>query len=202
MAAPDPAFPIGDKAGGKAEARSAENADDEDRPHVIVQGRGVRGEDAGEAKEKEQRNEIAVHERLPAPAVEANGMEDLAGERAPGNRGALRGGRRRRRGRIGRRIRAPGTAREVQKHLLQRGIPSGRRGHQLIRVSQGEVEAVILATNPPVEGEATASWLARMLEPIGVRTTRIGLGLPIGSDLEYADELTLDRAMEGRRPVG
>jgi recombination protein RecR len=53
-----------------------------------------------------------------------------------------------------------------------------------------------------VDGEATASWLARMLEPIGVRTTRIGLGLPIGSDLEYADELTLDRAMEGRRPVG
>ena len=58
-----------------------------------------------------------------------------------------------------------------------------------------------IATNPTVDGEATASWLARLLEPIGLRVTRIGLGLPIGSDLEYADELTLDRAMEGRRLV-
>ena len=71
----------------------------------------------------------------------------------------------------------------------------------LKRLEDHAIQEVILATNPTVDGEATASWLARILEPIGVRTTRIGLGLPIGSDLEYADELTLNRAMEGRRPV-
>ena len=71
----------------------------------------------------------------------------------------------------------------------------------LKRLEDGQVQEIILATNPTLDGEATAAWLARILEPLVMRTTRIGLGLPIGSDLEYADELTLNRALEGRRPV-
>jgi recombination protein RecR len=69
------------------------------------------------------------------------------------------------------------------------------------RVGQGTIEEVILATNPNVEGEATAIYLARLLKPLGVRVTRIAMGVPVGSDLEYADELTMTRAMEGRRDV-
>jgi len=71
----------------------------------------------------------------------------------------------------------------------------------LRRLEDARITEVVLATNPTLDGEATAAWLARILEPLGLRTTRIGLGLPIGSDLEYADDLTLDRAMDGRRPV-
>jgi len=71
----------------------------------------------------------------------------------------------------------------------------------LKRLEDGRIQEIVLATNPTLDGEATAAWLARILEPLGLRTTRIGLGLPIGSDLEYADDLTLDRAMEGRRLV-
>ena len=71
----------------------------------------------------------------------------------------------------------------------------------LRRLEDARITEVVLATNPTLDGEATAAWLARILEPMGLRTTRIGLGLPIGSDLEYADDLTLDRAMAGRRPV-
>jgi recombination protein RecR len=71
----------------------------------------------------------------------------------------------------------------------------------LKRLEDPAITEVVLATNPTLDGEATAAWLARILEPLGLRTTRIGLGLPIGSDLEYADDLTLDRAMDGRRPV-
>jgi recombination protein RecR len=69
----------------------------------------------------------------------------------------------------------------------------------LSRVAAGTVEEVILATNPTVEGEATALYLARLLKPLGVRVTRIAMGIPVGSDLEYADEVTMTRAMEGRR---
>ncbi len=69
----------------------------------------------------------------------------------------------------------------------------------LTRVGTGTVEEVILATNPTVEGEATALYLARLLKPLGVRVTRIAMGIPVGSDLEYADEVTMTRAMEGRR---
>ena len=69
----------------------------------------------------------------------------------------------------------------------------------LSRVAGGTVEEVILATNPTVEGEATALYLARLLKPLGVRVTRIAMGIPVGSDLEYADEVTMSRAMEGRR---
>ena len=71
----------------------------------------------------------------------------------------------------------------------------------LTRVGNGGVEEVILATNPTVEGEATALYFARLLKPLGVRVTRIAMGIPVGSDLEYADEVTMTRAMEGRREV-
>ena len=71
----------------------------------------------------------------------------------------------------------------------------------LTRVGGGNVEEIILATNPTVEGEATALYLARLLKPLGVRVTRIAMGIPVGSDLEYADEVTMTRAMEGRREV-
>ena len=68
------------------------------------------------------------------------------------------------------------------------------------RVANG-VSEVILATNPNVEGEATAIYLARLLKPLGVKVTRIAMGVPVGSDLEYADEVTMHKAMEGRREV-
>lgn len=69
------------------------------------------------------------------------------------------------------------------------------------RIGQGEIEEVIVATNPTVEGEATAVYLARLLKPLGVRVTRIGMGVPVGSDLEFADEVTISKAMEGRRQM-
>ena len=71
----------------------------------------------------------------------------------------------------------------------------------LERVGAGGIEEVILATSPTVEGEATALYLARLLKPLGVRVTRIAMGIPVGSDLEYADEVTMTRAMEGRRDI-
>ena len=70
----------------------------------------------------------------------------------------------------------------------------------LTRITNGVAE-VILATNPNVEGEATAIYLARLLKPLGVKVTRIAMGVPVGSDLEYADEVTMHKAMEGRREV-
>jgi recombination protein RecR len=70
----------------------------------------------------------------------------------------------------------------------------------LSRVGNGVTE-IILATNPNVEGEATAIYLARLLKPLGVKVTRIAMGVPVGSDLEYADEVTMHKAMEGRREV-
>ena len=69
------------------------------------------------------------------------------------------------------------------------------------RIGQGEIEEVIVATNPTVEGEATAVYLARLLKPLGVRVTRIAMGVPVGSDLEFADEVTMSKAMEGRRQM-
>ena len=71
----------------------------------------------------------------------------------------------------------------------------------LERVGADEVHEVILATNPNVEGEATALYLAKLLKPLGVRVTRIAMGVPVGSDLEYADEITMLKAMEGRREL-
>ncbi|WP_264031283.1 recombination mediator RecR [Cellulosimicrobium sp. SH8] len=72
----------------------------------------------------------------------------------------------------------------------------------MTRLADGQVTEVILATDPNVEGEATATYLARMLGPMGLRVTRLASGLPVGGDLEYADEVTLGRAFEGRRLVG
>ena len=72
----------------------------------------------------------------------------------------------------------------------------------LNRLATEEIAEVILCTNPNIEGEATAMYLARLLRPLGVRVTRIASGLPVGGDLEYADEITLGRAFEGRREVG
>ncbi len=71
----------------------------------------------------------------------------------------------------------------------------------LERLRDGSVKEVILATNPNVEGEATAVYLSRLLKPLGVRVTRIAMGLPIGSELEYADEVTVGKALEGRRDL-
>jgi recombination protein RecR len=72
----------------------------------------------------------------------------------------------------------------------------------LARLDAGGVGEVILATNPNVEGEATALYLAKLLRPLGVRVTRIARGLPVGGDLEYADQVTLSKALEGRREIG
>lgn len=71
----------------------------------------------------------------------------------------------------------------------------------LARLASGEVSEVILATNPDVEGETTATYLARTIRPLGVRVSRLASGLPVGGDLEYADEVTLGRAIEERREV-
>ena len=71
----------------------------------------------------------------------------------------------------------------------------------LTRVDTAGADEVILATNPNVEGEATAMYLARLLKPLGVKVTRIAMGVPVGGDLEYADELTVHKAIEGRREV-
>ncbi|MCE2543779.1 MAG: recombination mediator RecR [Acidobacteria bacterium] len=69
------------------------------------------------------------------------------------------------------------------------------------RIEKAQVREVILATNPNVEGEATAIYLAKLLKPLGVSVTRIAVGLPVGSDLDYADEVTMHKAMEGRREL-
>ena len=69
------------------------------------------------------------------------------------------------------------------------------------RLKEGTVREIILATNPNVEGEATAIYLAKLLKPIGVRVSRIALGVPVGSDLEFADEVTMSKALEGRREL-
>ena len=69
------------------------------------------------------------------------------------------------------------------------------------RVAKGDIEEVIMATNPDTEGEATAMYLSRLLRPFGVKVTRLAYGIPVGSHLEFADEATLTRALEGRREM-
>ena len=94
-------------------------------------------------------------------------------------------------------------------HVLQGAIspldgigPDDLRIAELLeRLRTGEVREIIIATNPRVEGEATALYLSKVLKPLGVRVTRIAHGLPVGGDLEYADEVTLARALEGRREL-
>ncbi|MDZ4178188.1 MAG: recombination mediator RecR [Coriobacteriia bacterium] len=94
-------------------------------------------------------------------------------------------------------------------HVLQGAIspidgigPEQLRVRELLdRLAPGEVTEVLIATNPNVEGETTALYLARLIKPLGVRVTRIASGLPVGGDLEYADEVTLGRALEARRDM-
>jgi recombination protein RecR len=94
-------------------------------------------------------------------------------------------------------------------HVLQGAIsplegigPDQIRVRELLtRLGTEEIVEVILCTNPNIEGEATAMYLARLLKPLGIKATRIASGLPVGGDLEYADELTLGRALEGRREL-
>lgn len=71
----------------------------------------------------------------------------------------------------------------------------------LIRIQGADVEEVILATNPTIEGEATAMYISKLLKPMGIKTTRLAHGIPVGGDLEYADEVTLSKALEGRREI-
>ncbi|SEG03020.1 DNA replication and repair protein RecR [Caloramator fervidus] len=93
-------------------------------------------------------------------------------------------------------------------HVLHGAIsPLGGVGPDDIRIKEllqritPEVKEVILATNPNVEGEATAMYIARLLKPLGIKVTRIAHGIPVGGDLEYADEVTLSKALEGRREL-
>jgi recombination protein RecR len=69
------------------------------------------------------------------------------------------------------------------------------------RLSEGRIQEIIVATNPTVEGEATAVYLSKLIKPLGIRVTRIAMGIPVGSDLEFADEVTIGKAMEGRREM-
>ena len=71
----------------------------------------------------------------------------------------------------------------------------------LSRLMGGEVKEVILATNPRVEGEATAMYISKLIKPLGIKATRIAHGIPVGGDLEYTDEVTLSKALEGRREL-
>ncbi len=71
----------------------------------------------------------------------------------------------------------------------------------MARLGTGEVKEIIMATNPTVEGEATASYLSRLIKPMGIKVTRLAYGVPVGADLEYADEYTLARALEGRNEI-
>ena len=71
----------------------------------------------------------------------------------------------------------------------------------IVRLQESDIKEVILATNPNIEGEATAMYIARLIKPAGIKVTRIAHGLPVGGDLEYADEVTLSKAMEGRREL-
>jgi recombination protein RecR len=71
----------------------------------------------------------------------------------------------------------------------------------LDRIAKGEVKEIILATNPTVEGEATAVYLSRLLKPLGLKVTRIAMGIPVGSDLEFADEVTISKSLENRREM-
>lgn len=71
----------------------------------------------------------------------------------------------------------------------------------MARLSNSEIKEIIMATNPTVEGEATASYLSRIIRPMGIKITRLAYGIPVGGDLEYADEITLSRALEGRNEI-
>jgi recombination protein RecR len=94
-------------------------------------------------------------------------------------------------------------------HVLGGSLsPLSGRGPEQLRIKSlierlkgGGIEEIIVATNPTAEGEATAVYMSKLLKPLGVRVTRIGVGIPVGADLEYADEVTMLKAMEGRREL-
>lgn len=94
-------------------------------------------------------------------------------------------------------------------HVLQGAVspidgigPEDIRVRELLaRLQIGKIEEVVVATNPNIEGEATAMYLAKLIKPLGIKVTRIASGLPVGGDLEYADEVTLGRALQGRREI-
>jgi len=90
-------------------------------------------------------------------------------------------------------IRGVGPDELMLPNLLPRLLPENNEGV--------EVQEVIIATNPTTEGEATANYIARLLKPLGVRTTRIAMGMPVGSDLEYVDEVTMDKALTNRHDI-
>jgi len=90
-------------------------------------------------------------------------------------------------------IRGVGPDELMLANLLPRLLPENNDGV--------EVKEVIVATNPTTEGEATANYIARLLKPLGVRVTRIAMGMPVGSDLEYVDEVTMDRALTNRHEI-
>jgi len=71
----------------------------------------------------------------------------------------------------------------------------------LERIGRGEAKEIILATNPTVEGEATAAYLSRLLKPLGMKVTRIAMGVPVGSDLDFSDEVTISKSLENRREM-
>ena len=71
----------------------------------------------------------------------------------------------------------------------------------LARIAKGEIREIIIATNPNIEGETTAMYLSKLITPLGIRVTRLAYGVPVGADLEYADEVTLLRALDGRRDI-
>ena len=89
----------------------------------------------------------------------------------------------------------------VDSQKRGQGIGTKLLKELLARIDEGEIEEVIIATNPTVEGEATAMYLSRLLKNFDIKVTRLAYGVPMGSDLEYADEITLYRALEGRRDL-
>ena len=89
-----------------------------------------------------------------------------------------------------------------QYHVLNGVIsPMDGIGPDIQRLGTQDVREIIMATNPTIEGEATAMYIARLLKPMGIKVTRIAHGLPVGGDLEYADEVTISKALEGRREI-
>ena len=98
-------------------------------------------------------------------------------------------------------VRMKGCGYGIREIASHEKLPMKRIKELLERVAKGSVKEVIMATNPDVEGEATALYINRLLEPLGVKVTRLAHGIPIGTDLEYADEVTLARAFVERKPL-
>ena len=90
---------------------------------------------------------------------------------------------------------------QTEKMKLLGGYIGGEGKELLARVAKGDVREIIMATNPDTEGEATAMYISRLLRPMEVRVTRLAYGIPVGSQLEYADEVTLSRALAGRQEI-